>query len=307
MKLKDIIEGLKNNTLEVESNSHWYNKEDLINYLHNIQYTHSHMYKINSELFNDDAIKITYLNDNNPEKDFKNGEEIYFQLTMISSTIRCFACDKELIPIMGDNKLILCERVFYCNRHFRLHENLNKQCELKGLIESQKLISTINVPSGELIFTDFFRTESLNERPDVYTNEDYCDINSLKGRNKLMQYLATQNVGYGQLSNMCYGVFVKDDKTEIILANIYYYDEDDYEYHTEIDGFTYLGSVCCDMWRWQCADKLVLDAVNDPYEEKEHIVADVNIGNWQIEHFFDFIRDCDNDKINIYTHLKLIP
>lgn len=51
MKLKDIIEGLKNNTLEVESNSHWYNKEDLINYLHNIQYTHSHMYKINSELF----------------------------------------------------------------------------------------------------------------------------------------------------------------------------------------------------------------------------------------------------------------
>ena len=204
-------------------------------------------------------------------------------------------------------RLILCERVFYCNSHFRLHENLNKQCELKGLIESQKLISTINVPSGELIFTDFFRTESLNERPDVYTNEDYCDINSLKGRNKLMQYLATQNVGYGQLSNMCYGVFVKDDKTEIILANIYYYDEDDYEYHTEIDGFTYLGSVCCDMWRWQCADKLVLDAVNDPYEEKEHIVADVNIGNWQIEHFFDFIRDCDNDKINIYTHLKLIP
>lgn len=307
MKLKDIIEGLKNNTLEVESNFHWYSKKHLIDLLDGMYNKHLISYKVNSELFKDDVTKVIYLNDNNPEKDFKNGEEIYFKLTMISSTFKCFACDKELIPIMGDNKLILCERVFYCDNHLRLHENLNKKCEMKELINSQKLTSTINVPSGKLIFTDFFRTESLHERPDVYTDKDYCDIESLKGRNKLMQYLATQNVGYGQLSNMCYGVFVKDDKTEIILANIYYYDEDDYEYHTEIDGFTYLGSVCCDMWRWQCADKLVLEAVNDPYEEKEHIAADVNIGNWQIEHFFDFIRDCDNDKINIYAHLKLIP
>lgn len=306
MKLKDIIEGLKNNTLEVESNSHWYSKTHLIDLLDDMYHKHSNTYQMNLDLFKDDITRVIYLNDNNPEKDFKYGEEIRFLFAMITCSFKCLGCNKQLVPVMGDNKLILCERIFHRNNDI-YYDDINKQCELKELIESQKLISTINVPSGELIFTDFFRTESLNERPDVYTNEDYCDINSLKGRNKLMQYLATQNVGYGQLSNMCYGVFVKDDKTEIILANIYYYDEDDYEYHTEIDGFTYLGSVCCDMWRWQCADKLVLDAVNDPYEEKEHIVADVNIGNWQIEHFFDFIRDYDNDKINIYAHLKLIP
>lgn len=307
MKLKDIIEGLKNNTLEVENNSHWYSKKHLISLLNDIYHKHSNSYIQNSELFKDDETKVAYLNTNNPEIDFKYGEEMCFAFTMIYSSFKCKGCGKELVPIMGDNKLILCERILYFNSHLRLNKDLSEQCELKELIESQKLTSTINVPSGELIFTDFFRTESLHERPDVYTDKEYCDIESLKGRNKLMQYLATQNVGYGQLTNTCYGVFVKDDKTEIILANIYYYDEDDYEYHTEIDGFTYLGSVCCDMWRWQCADKLVLDAVNDPYEEKEHIVADVNIGNWQIEHFFDFIRDCDNDKINIYTHLKLIP
>jgi hypothetical protein len=212
-------------------------------------------------------------------------------------------------------------------------------CKAKELVKQKKLTSIIDIQSGVLYFRNHFsngdREDNLYSIPD----EGYHSINDLQGRNELMQYLATQNVGYGQMGNMSVTVYSNGNDEIIIGDDIAYFDErflsdkefaeyvqENPTYWTEEriiehkqdqadalafekllkDGnFKNLGDISLSVWRWQCADKSVLKKHKyslklDGY--KDQVIAKVQAGKWQIDHFYDF---AENGSF-LYSRLKLI-
>jgi hypothetical protein len=235
---------------------------------------------------------------------------------------QCFDCGSRMYIVLQDeNTLTVVPTSAYWDIREKggEREKINKYdyvikpheipaCEAMSLRKKKKLVSEIEVPTGELIFQNYFEKEHLYCDPK--NKHGHPDINSVLGRNVLMQYLATQNVGYGQMGNMSVAVFVRKDGTEIIVSKRDSYD-DKGDYEVDFVGFDFLGEISLSVWRWQCADKSVLTANDEPiittddrrrtYHDAIH--AKVKRGKWKIEHYFDFMRD--DDKGNpIYSRLK---
>ena len=107
-----------------------------------------------------------------------------------------------------------------------------------------------------------------------------------------MQYLANRNVGYGQTGNMTLAVFVSNDRKTILIASPY---NDEHEENT-IEGYELVGKICCNVWRWQCADTSVLEKYGTTIDEnfiEDNIVIDVPKGEWNIKHYYDFMSEED--------------
>jgi len=250
----------------------------------------------------------------------------YFGVTGMEA--QCFDCGCRMYILLQDDKTVtLVPTPAYWDLREKggLREKISKydyqikseeipSCEAVPIRKKKKLVSKIDVPSGELIFKNFFKTEKLYEDPaNKYGHPDIC---SVLGRNVLMQYLAKQNVGYGQMGNMSVAIYLKKDGKEIIVSKTYGYDNvKNEEYTVEFKGYSYLGKISLEVWRWQCADKEMLIANNEPIPElekdKDHyadaIRAKVKRGRWKIEHYFDFFTQKDDEKRNpIYSRLKLM-
>jgi len=241
---------------------------------------------------------------------------------------QCFDCGATMYIVIKDEttlSLIPTPAYWKLRDEGAVRENISKydyqikpeeipSCEAKSLKRKKKLVSEIEVPSGELIFQNFFKTEKLYVNPK--NRYGHPDINSVLGRNVLMQYLAKQNVGYAQMGNMSVSIHLKDDGTEIIVTNPYGYDgEKDEEYEIEFEGFKQIGMISLDVWRWQCADKKVLEEAEEPIKEistktdtyADAVLAKVKKGKWRIEHYFDFFTRKDDEKRNpIYSKLSLV-
>jgi len=193
---------------------------------------------------------------------------------------------------------------------YRPKESDINDCELSKFNITDKMVAEIDVPTGDLIVTNFFKKKELYEEK----TEKYRSINSIIGRYSLMQELASRNVGYGQMGNMSVDVYKKDDGTEIIIGDAYGYDEERGEFEYEFDGFTKLGHISLSVWRWMCADKKVLDDHNEvipddltPDSEtemdyKDYVWVKVKPGKWVIEHYYDIQGD---RKDGIYSKLYL--
>ena len=129
---------------------------------------------------------------------------------------------------------------------FCLNTNEIPDCSCKTLRDAGKLVSEINVPSGDLLFKNFFNKKELYEMP---KERGYHSINAINGRNELMQYLASQNIGYGQMGNMSVSVFVNTNGDEIIIGDNYGYNrETDKEFTITHDGFESYGTISLDVW-----------------------------------------------------------
>jgi len=213
----------------------------------------------------------------------------------------CFDCGQYLELLIVDEKTVtLVDRVFYSDERrknqqkdkiFSLDIALVTDCAIKKFRDAGKLVSEINVPTGDLIFTNYFTKEEL------YTMPNNC----ITGRNNLMQYLATKNIGYGQMGNMSVSVYVKNTGDEIIIGSEYDYDGD-YENYVEHEGFKNIGDISLSVWRWMCGDLQVLKdngeklptnleinkKIDDDY--KDYIWTKVTPGTWVIEHFYDFSK-----------------
>lgn len=237
----------------------------------------------------------------NPIENYLQDEEegIFRIRQSINPKIHCFNCDKEVkLAFDGVDKTNII--------------SFAEDCEAKDLYEAKKLEATINFPTGNVVFTNFFHKEEIY----INVNNRYGrpSICSLLGRKALMDYLATKNVGYGQMGNMSISVY--SNKTEIIITETDLRDSygelvesvlsEEEEYTEEEvrdaknaktvydDFFKYLkdnkfkkrGDISLSVWRWMCADKATLEL------EGEEIDDDVNFkvdkGLWKIEHYFDF-------------------
>ena len=168
-----------------------------------------------------------------------------------------------------------------------------------------KLVAEISVPSGKLIFTNYF------DKEEIYSL-DKADINCVAGRYELMKHLAEKNIGYGQMGNMSVSVFVNAAKDEIIIGGNYAYTEDDEEIEIEHPGYTELGSISLSVWRWMCGDAKILKQHGEELPKikyggetctnyRDYVGVKVQPGTWVIEHYYDF----GNDDSKIYSKLYL--
>jgi hypothetical protein len=241
--------------------------------------------------------------------------------------IYCWHCGTKLSLLVLDEKNVALlnndvrHADFKEGRYNQLYdENHIKPCEFFEVSQRGYLEANIEVPTGDMIFANFFREKKFyDQKPnrDRYIKES---INAVRGRDALMQDLASENVGYGQMGNMSVAIFLKKDKKEIIVSTDYGYNDKDGEYEVKHPGFTLLGKISLEVWRWQCADKKVLldggeelpieldysTKKSDSYED--HIMMKVAPGKWNIKHYYDFFTDEKEESTTapIYSHLKLV-
>ena len=232
--------------------------------------------------------------------------------------IYCFNCDKYLGLVLNDDVL-----------------SFREECIAKPITEAGKLVSTINLPTGEIVFQNCFQVDRLYEDPNNKWGPP--SINSLIGRKALMDYLATQNVGYGQMGNMAVAIYsnlkdeilVADSSMEELIGNVEDVEEspdlwseeeakqvmEDGKYakpfrdYIKSRNMKFLGKISLSVWRWMCADKSVLEEAgekiksNEGRSYKEAVIFNVDKGDWVIEHYFDFAYEgMDN---SIYSKIKL--
>lgn len=190
-----------------------------------------------------------------------------------------------------------------------------KTCAAKELYESKQLTSVIDVPSGELVFANYFKSEGIVE--DLPKGEAYSEpgINSVLGRNRVMQYKASNNVGYGQMGNMSLTVFgnkknkivlgIEEDYLDEHLSGAYG-DEDaqgykDFKKEIKDEKLKHRGEISLSVWRWECADKSILDMHGEDLSELEgSVIVKVAPGQYQIDHYYDFSSG------PVYSRISLI-
>lgn len=332
MNYLQLEEGLRTGSITLDLKSHRCNpipeqvsryvnqKQDWIKELETGSYI-DHDKKMWDKKHCDDMIKyLNHMLENNEEPgEYFHDNEIY-----------CFDCGERHHLTVVDEKTVslLSYSDFDKKRKEKGFDRLDfsfrydtadiPECPAKQLVEAKKMVSEINVPSGELLFTNFFKDEKIYEFPkDVNQYDAVHSICGLIGRFNLMQYLATQNIGYGQMGNMSVNVFVNKKGDEIIIGNDYGYDsEKDREYTIKHKGFKNLGSISLSVWRWMCGDLEVLRGhgevlpdnlvMNKQTENdyKDYILTKVIPGTWVIEHYYDLQVEDDDDRIYSKLYLK---
>lgn len=232
----------------------------------------------------------------------------------------CFNCGAHLniVPI-DENTITLIEwKVFHDKQEksglkydYRITDSEIPTCSSKELCDSKKMVAEIQVPSGQLVFTNFFKKDEIYDKP-----KEIVSINAVQGRYELMQYLAGKNIGYGQMGNMSVTVFVKETGDEIIISNDYGYSEEKGEYEVTYDGFINCGNISLSVWRWMCGDVQILNKHKEKlpknlkpnksveHDYKDYILTEVQKGTWVIEHYFDFMTDEDNNLVYSKLYLK---
>jgi len=294
--LKEIVAKLKNGSLKINHNKHndlsfssdkqsFHSGRDINKYL--IDYLEG--------MYNDD---VKYMNRKDRSTDLdKFYKEIANKKFLVGNQIisifnlgrcECMDCGSTLKAYVQDENTIGFLPIDYVMKNGNMTDidsTKVKECEITKLNIKDKLVAEVNVESGELVFVNFFKNDAMNDQ----TDDD--SINDLLGRYNLMQYLAKNDIVYCQMSNMSVDVFSKDDGTEIIVGESDYYNEEtDEEDKREFPGFKYMGYIGCDVWRWMCADKKVLEKYGEEIP-KRSITVKVTPGTWIIEHYYDVIGD----------------
>jgi hypothetical protein len=181
-------------------------------------------------------------------------------------------------------------------------------CEFAKLDVKDRIETKIEVPTGNLVFANFFRQK------EIYSPGDF-EINSLLGRIQLAKHLADLNVGYGQMGNMSVDVWKRTDGKQIIIGDGEYFENSEY-YQVHQNEFIYLGNICLDVWRWMCADKSVLEKHGEKLpklkvdkcvdlEYRDFILAKVESGTWVIHHYYDLLSGSEENN-GVYSVLNKI-
>ncbi len=330
MTLQDLITGLKNKTVSLLGN-HYTNS--IIKDLENKQKRNTDYLLDYEEILK----KTSYFNF---IKKFcwnfwiaseKNKMNLTIGKVINFSNIYCFDCGDNMYIVPISETEIGCIPV---NKYWDIMEIHNDkylftknditECPCCKQNEAKMLVSEIDVPTGELVIANFFTNDELFYE-DATQHFKEPSINCLLGRDNLMQKLATKNVGYGQMGNMGISVF-SNETDEILITDYAFQYLQDYEQcdrkefldeygdeqiidkwkdliqYIETGKFKYVGEIDLSVWRWQCADKKVLDDYKENLETLhcDNVTTKINKGRYRIEHYFGFSNSC------LYSKIKLI-
>lgn len=259
--------------------------------------------------FRDIHLEISETRSENTSKELQNfydvmDSKLYKPGEMISrmdmeGSYQCMGCGKQLRPILINENII--SLISYGDIEKITGDRYNKNididkipvCEATSI--KDKSIHHIKVNSNFLIFTDMFRSKELNIDG---------ELNSLLERIETANKLAELNIGMGTMTNTSVEILKNIDGTKILIV----------ECGKRFKGYKYVGSVCCDVWRWMCvgSDLAIKHIENIPSELKEgfididnihYTIANIKPGLWTIEHYFDIVGD---RKDGIYSKLYLL-
>ncbi len=254
----------------------------------------------------------------------------------------CWDCDARMKYVLTDEKTLtlIDGGVYYDIKdkqpdrwEYKLTDiKLIPKCEALKFAKSRKLVATINVPTGKLIFQNHFGKDNIIR--DAPKGEEYKSpgLNSILGREKIMHYLASQDVGFGQMGNMSVAIYT-NGKDEIIVGNTNIDDmlsdrqaavDGEYgkvdaerllEYKEELKSmrafkkrltkgnFKLKGEIGLAVWRWMCADEKVYTAANIEVDKDDDVVkVKVQKGKYKIEHYYDMSNGTDP----LYSWLKKV-
>ena len=213
MNIHTLIARLKNNEIKINKSGHQFNSQRLIDQLidrlqFNIDY---HTPKVDDEKHH--AIMVRGMNSDDaygPGLQYMDG---------FDGEVYCWCCGNRGLRFNFINDEDTLEVIQWKNR------GTPDVCPIKD----EPVRTTIEVPSGSLVFSNWFDVKSAPEGEE-YGN-DYC-INALLGRINEAKYLAAQGYGYGQMGNMSVTIYVSKDRKSIkvIPGEVdYIYDEVDYQ------------------------------------------------------------------------------
>lgn len=230
--------------------------------------------------------------------------EVLVNDSLLTEGLNCAKCGKYLLSSFDGEKVSL--NMIYKGKEFEIE---NKRCEFEIPKPTQ---GTIRIDS-ELIISNFFRKFEDSPEGQKYSGEwSLCHD---AGQTKITEYLASQNIAFGQMGNMSIGIYVNKEKTSIIIGPKYHpaefeeYDNDeDYELAINkplFDGYELKGSVCLEMWRWMATDKKTLGEFYEDHmnESQDTVEIDVKHGDWEFVHYYD-TRTNSNEHIYSILNLK---
>jgi hypothetical protein len=149
---------------------------------------------------------------------------------------------------------------------------------------------TVTFPTGELLIGSYFHP--MDELPEDDKWAEKYSINGAIGRINTMKWLAeNRGIAYGQLGNMSFSAYkVNDDR--IILTDAYMDDRDydDEELKITIPDATYLGKICCCVWRFEIVDKADIKKHNfdlaSNNDDNDPLEVKVNPGVWDMKVYY---------------------
>lgn len=222
--------------------------------------------------------------------------------------------DKVTIGFMGmtADKIKICAyinddpRYWVCAPEYHHAENVRNVANmLETAYGNGYLSTTVNFPTGELVFGNFFYPLDELDKDIKYQRE--YSINSMSGVIKNMEWLAeNKGIAYGQLGNTYCSVYkVSDDRIVISSACLedgeWLYNEETDEYgdvDALIEGWEKLGNICCDVWRFEAVDKarfkehdFDFEAFKEERSHKEFSETKVPAGDWEVRVFYDVMSE----------------
>ena len=323
MNLEGLVDGLKDGSITILDNGHSTNS--LLSKLDRVLGNAKDEIVIATNLLKEGKCTDKEIEDHEWSLNFYNrtiGEIPIGRSGLFEVSNYCFNCDADLMPIPIDENTLAYfskyEYYDYCASKGDKYKYVIKAediipCPALDLVEAKKMVSEIDVPTGELVFANFFRTDAIRTYNEEYSEPD---VNSVIGRNRLMQELSEKNVGYGQMGNMSLAVYSNDN--EIVLGNDYYEDHieghygdseeviekyKDFDKEIKENGFKNQGTISLEMWRWMCADKSVIDQYGEDLEELDDVITiKVKAGRYRIEHYYDL----QGDSSPAYSRITLV-
>jgi len=236
-------------------------------------------------------------------------------------TIRVFMSDPsspmpEWIPLNKPNCNQYC---INCGKNSQLETN-GHEVRLVGPCEYPEGYPPWSVevefPTGKIYVWDDLRPwfpeaeaklEKLESDKDVLW--DYS-VNRTVGNHNSMLVYAEENYLTGPCGNSCPGIYQKDDNPdELLVATPAYEDEDGNDLgDSGIPGYTRIGGVCTNLWRYSFADAHYMEnSVSVDLEELEKLdVIHVNAGRWRCTNY-QHLEVFDLKKMSLYAKLERLP
>jgi len=348
MKLKDLYAGLQNGTIKVDNKGHLLHQSIIDRVEYQVEIWEKAVKEYQDKI---NAGEIQTKGKDKPNQYYVDlfqrnlDEELEYGRFLFCMEASCYDCGARMYIILIDETTIT---VVKTHDYWDISDKSGKKyeyqfkledapfCPANHIREAGKLVSQIEVPTGQLIFRNYFDKEEIYDPKEEYY--DQYSVSSILGRSNMMKYLGTQNVGYGQMGNMSMNVYSNGFDEIIIGDNIEYIDERYYsdeqiekdkltnsKYWTEEKitehrknrkagedfvklikegDFKNKGEISLSVWRWMCADKSVLKAFGEPLKLKDEYTVNVKVskGTWEIEHYYDFPKNGDH----LYSRLKLV-
>ncbi len=194
-------------------------------------------------------------------------------------------------------------------------------------------VVNLDIPSGDIVFQNYFRVKDQDRNDDTvydpkegkYGELSVCDH---QGRTNLMNKLAKNGVGYGQMGNMSLSLYINPERDKIILGDCYPDDDceatPDPEYTKAMkEGYKAYGMLSLGVWAYYCVDRSKMIEYNTEELEKgyntiieskdgenedygEQLIANVKKGTWTLTHYYDNTPDPESGRLFKYATLELV-